>query len=1281
MMKIKIAFLLALLLPVILHSQNKFIQIDWSEAKVFQDDYGQVKVPYFNNENFSVNEYGVITYVNEWNINQDIDESSVQIVNPIYEVISANQLFDVDKTQIKSTLSPSLSTATSRGKRKAHLEFNPIIKSGNTFKRLKSCTISYQFRNNFSTTSSFSFPITNSALASGEWYQFSIHRTGVFRIQRSFLESLGINTNSLDPRTIRIFGRGGKALPLRNSENLYFDPEELAIQVVGEDDGSFDDGDFVLFYAVGHEEWNQESDTNINSFIDKTYYYINVNSENGKRITPLVEPAGAPNNTIDTFLDFQFHENDDVNIAKVGRRWFGERFDVESTQVFNFEFPNIITSRPARIKVNAAAAAETATSMQINVDATVIDVLNFNPIGGPVLVRADNTNSTFTPTASMNVVLNYNNGGNPSADAYLDYITIEAYRALQANQNQFRFQNPDVIGLSGVGEYVISSASGISQVWDVTDRFNVTAKANDQGGTFTFKASMGEEKHYLAVAPTDLFTPTIESNARITNQNLKGTIFQNNQGVFSDIDYLIISPSFLAQQANRLADFHIQRGLNVKVVTLKEIYTEFNNGNADIGAIRNFIKYVYDNASAPENRVKYLCMFGDSSYDYKDRIANNTNVMPTYHNLDSYSLASAYMTDDYFTMMDPNEGTLVGSDKMDIAVGRILAENTQRAQEMVSKILGYYVEEARGRWRNTLVFVSDDVDQSDQGLQIGLNNLADQVESEKPFFNITKIHSDSFVQESSAGGDRYPQVNAALRDAIEVGALVVNYFGHGGEDGLATERIFEKTDSQEVNNICKNNLFVTITCEYTRFDNPDRPTAGEFNFWNPTGGAVALVTTTRQIFVSVGQSANIVFARELFAYGSNNYPTIAEALMNTKNDPAVSSNNGKVIFCIGDPAMKLAIPKPEIRLTTVNGAPITGPVDTLEALDYVQIGGEVVDELGNLLTNYNGRLSATIYDKEIQRQTLGNDGTTDGSGNLIIMNYTTLGEILFRGQAQVINGVFEFDFVVPRDIAIPVGNGRVSFYAENNTVLEDQTGYNEAIQVGGINADAPEDNTPPTIRLYMNDESFVSGGFTNESPFVLAFLEDENGINTASGIGHDIEVILDGDEENPFILNDYYETELNNYKAGSVKYQLRDLEPGIHTLSLKAWDVYNNSAQQEIQFEVFDEDQTLKIANVLNYPNPFVNYTEFWFNHNSSTTLDIMVQIYTVSGKLVRTLKGQANSGSGVKDSATLSRDVVWDGLDDFGDKIGKGVYVYKLTVRSPVTNKQVTKFEKLVIL
>jgi hypothetical protein len=329
-----------------------------------------------------------------------------------------------------------------------------------------------------------------------------------------------------------------------------------------------------------------------------------------------------------------------------------------------------------------------------------------------------------------------------------------------------------------------------------------------------------------------------------------------------------------------------------------------------------------------------------------------------------------------------------------------------------------------------------------------------------------------------------------------------------------------------------------------------------------------------------------------------------------------------------------------------------------------------------LLSNYNGDIAVQIFDKSVNRSTLGNDGTRNSSNNLILMNFQTLGETIFRGNATVTNGLFEIEFIVPKDISIPVGNGRISFYAKSpNPVLQDQTGFDTSILIGGINENAPEDNIGPRVRLFMNDESFISGGITNASPIFLAFLEDENGINTASGIGHDIVAILDGDENNPYVLNDYYETELNDYTQGRVRFPFRDLAPGLHTITFRAWDVYNNPVTAEIQFIVVG-DETISLTNVLNYPNPFVSYTQFWFSHNRPfEPLDVQVQVFTITGKIVKTINQVINT------EGFLSREITWDGRDDFGDKIGKGVYVYKLTVKSNLTNKKVEKIEKLVIL
>jgi hypothetical protein len=598
---------------------------------------------------------------------------------------------------------------------------------------------------------------------------------------------------------------------------------------------------------------------------------------------------------------------------------------------------------------------------------------------------------------------------------------------------------------------------------------------------------------------------------------------------------------------------------------------------------------------------------------------------------------------------------------------------------MIDKIKSYYSEDAFGSWRNNFLLISDDVDKlSDKTLQQTTDNVAEDVKQSKPFLNITKIHADSYQQQTSSGGDRYPQVNEAIFDALEVGAIAVNYFGHGGEDGLALERIFDKINAQELNNPNKLNCFVTLTCEYTKFDNPLRVTAGEYLYWNENGGAISLITTTRQIFISVGVQFTTTLGQYLFNYNNTPNLSMGEALRLTKNDPNVTNNTQRrLVFFIGDPALKLPLAEPEIIVTKINDEDISTTNQELQALSAAKIEGYVADSQGAILSGYSGILTATIFDKNNQRSTLGNDGTRENN-ELIIMDFEAMGEVIFKGQASVENGTFEINFIVPRDIIIPVGNGKISLYSKTENQLKDQRGHNFDIKIGGVNLDAPVDNTGPTIQLFMNDESFVSGGITNENPTLLAKLFDENGINTASGVGHDIVATIDGDETNPFILNDYYVADEDTYQSGALSYPFRNLSPGLHTLTLKAWDVYNNASTKEIQFVVFDQNQSLELKNVLNYPNPFINYTEFWFNHNSSGTLNVNIQIFTVSGKLIKTINTQTNTGNG---TSSLSRDITWDGTDDFGNKIGKGVYVYKLNVSSPLTGLKSDKIEKLVIL
>lgn len=1262
------------------------VLLKWTEKK--QHSYGKYSfiLPQFNTENYQFDTYSkTLNFSLSLKLNTTFSENSIQVSNLVFESFPESELGDLSTKNIPTTFKYTFKSGIARDLYYGTLQATPIIKEGNSYKRL----VSFSYTVSQSATRDQQPPnvvnaIENSVLSTGSWYRFYVQKSGVFKLSKSFLNSLGLDTN-VDPRKIKIYGNGGRMLPLLNSDDYPMDLTENAIQFVGENDGVFDSQDYILFYAEGMDQWNDDYKTNLNIYADRSYYYVTAQGGTGKRIANMSQPTGATTTAITVFDDYQFHETDLTNVERLGRIWFGENFSVDNEQEFKFKFPNIVTTAPISVETHVAAVTSVNNDFKIEANSQLVGTI-------PLVLNSDIRESNLLSNVNVSsedvtIKVTYNNGGVPSSKGYLDYIKIKAKRNLRGYGKQFAFQFDQAVAASptDIGEYQLSDAAAISQVWDVTDIYNVTKAENATQSSFSFKSNLGEVRKYIAIDASDYYLPSKESKSRVDNQNLKGTIFNNAQGQFQDIDYLIITPKFLNAQAEKLAAFHRNySSLNVKVVNIESIYAEFSSGKQDIGAIRNFVKYVYSNASTPGKKVKYLNLFGDASYDFKDRIPNNTNIIPIYQAINSYTETQlSFASDDFFALMDPTEGRLDyaiyysnqegtylqdTSGRTDIAVGRMIVSSTQQADEMVNKVIEYHDLKSYGSWRNNYVAISDDSDKtSDASLQRYQNNLTDTLFAQKPFINYKKIIMDSYVQETASGGKRYPKAREEIFAAFEKGALVFNYLGHGGEDGLSEERIWEKSDGQNLSNRYRYPLFITITCDFSRFDNPYRPTAGEYTYWNPKGGAISMITTIRSIDQGNAELFNDKLAEYLFSYGSNTYTSIAEALRLAKNENTNTATN--VVFYLGDPALALAIPRPKVVLTKVNGMPVTGPIDDLQSLAFVTLSGMVLDENNNPLSSYNGELMVNIFDKNVVKLTLNNDFNSPP------MSFTNLGETIFRGNASVTNGNFEFGFVVPRDIRIPVGNGRISFYAKRNQLLLDKTGYSSDIKIGGINTNAAADNTAPTVKLYMNDETFVNGGITNESPFLLAVLEDANGINTASGIGHDIIGILDGDETNPYIMNDYYQTELNDYTKGRVYFPFRNLSVGLHTITFKAYDVYNNSIIAEIQFVVVG-DESVTLSHVLNYPNPFVSYTEFWFSHNRPfEPLEVQVQVMTITGKIVWT-KNQTVTTDGF-----LSREITWDGKDDFGDRIGKGVYIYKLTVKSTLSNKKAEKIEKLVIL
>jgi len=1108
---------------------------------------------------------------------------------------------------------------------------------------------------------------SDSVLSTGEWFKISVDTTGVFKIDKSLLQQIGISTNDLNPKKISIYGNGGAMLPVLNSDDRYDDLKENAIYIEGEADGSFDNNDYILFYAKGPHDWVGTSSSNLNHrqniYSDEAYYFITVSNQDGKRITQKASVVGTATKLINFFDDYTFYEKDEKNLIAAGTQWFfNQDFNIENTQNFKIPFANAVPNTDIKVAVRGVATSINSSSMSITINGESVATLPFFGTS-----TADTREVVVNIPNSANLLdfsITYNNGGNPSASAFLDYIEIIGKKHLIADRNQFSFRSFDQANTMEVVEFEVQNNSNIFQVWDVTNHLSPEIVENEGvGKDFSFKNNSEILSEYIVLNENDYYIPKVLQNGRVANQNLHA---------LKDINYIVITNDELSSEAQRLVDYHQENsGLSARVVLLDEIYNEFSSGSKDITGIRDFLKHLYTTNSSEETKLQYVCFFGDASYDYKDRIVGNNNIVPVKLSEISFNLATSWVTDDFYVMLDDFEGTMSTTHTIDVASSRIPVSTLTQAKDVVDKILTYYSKESLGDWRNTITMLADDIDNasSDGSLQPGLDRIAETIKVNKPSFNVNKIYADAFVQENSSGGERYPEVNDAITNAIEKGTLIFDYFGHGGEDGFAEEKILDKAQIQGFNNPNTLPLLITITCDFSRFDNPSRITAGELTLWNANGGAASMITTTREVYISTGQIFNEDLIKVLLEFDDTTIPkdlSIAAVLQTAKNRS--SSSQKFFIFYFGDPAMKLAIPKPSVRITKMNEKDITKSIDTLKALSKVSFEGVVVDESDVVLTDFNGSLSTVVYDKVIEKTTLANDG----NGNKV--PFDTQDSKLFSGKSTVANGVFKFDFIVPKDIKIAYGKGKLSFYAENGIL--DKAGSNFDIYVGGIDQNAPDDTVGPEMQLYMNDESFIDGGNTNASPNLVAVLSDASGINTSiTAVDHDIVGVLDGDTTNPIILNDFYETELNDFTKGKVTYKLRDLEVGAHTLKVKAWDTYNNSSESTLNFVVVS-DAVLNLENVLNYPNPFVNYTEFWFNHNKpNESLDVQVQIFTISGKLVKTIN------QNVPNAETLVRSVSWNGLDDFGNKIGKGVYVYKLKVKATATGLVSEKYEKLVIL
>lgn len=1106
--------------------------------------------------------------------------------------------------------------------------------------------------------------VAPSVLAVGDWYRISVTEEGAYILNAQYLSGAGINVGAIDPRTIKIYGHGGKELPESPVAPRPEDLLENSIFVQGESDGQFNNDDYIVFYGKGTRGWDFNTSTRvlnhyINRYTETNYYWMTFGGANGRRMEAQPSLSDIPTLIPDRFRDGVFVEEERINLIASGKDWFGPQLNSGSSFTYTNVLPGLVPDDNIVYRYRLVARAQQSPVYTVREGNTVLstNILSTVRYGDEfyyahdVIVQAMGTSSLLNNTSQLNFQYNADN----SAIGWIDWAEIQYPRRFTAVNNALRFRSPDS---TAVVEYRIEGLTQSPMILNVTDPANAR-QITGIAPSYSFRSSeqTGVSSHYYAVAANGFRTPA--GITRMPNQNLRG---------YADgADFIIVTSQEFRSAADRLKAHREQAahgGLRTIVVDVDQIYNEFAGGLPDITAIRDYLKYAYDTWS-PSPR--FALFFGGASYDYKGLLGSKSSYVPTWQSQLSIHGVDSYSTEDFFVKFGTSARTYM-------TIGRIPSRASAEAHTVVDKIIGYDQSSARDFWKMRILFIGDDSWTSEGGERSDGTIHSAQTETlaelyTPPIIEKRKIYIAEYPTVLTAQGRRKPGAYQDIIDEINRGALIVNYVGHGNPTVWAHESIFiVQTSIPSLVNADRLALFIMATCNFSQFDDPRRYTGSELMLNKPDGGAIAAVSATRRVYSSENARFNQdmyqrMFSRDLFGRVTVERP--ATAIYLVKSFGSNSPNDQKFCF-LGDPTMHLQYPRGfavvdtinEEPVDTVNGVPRQTPIQ-LHALSRVTVTGSIRDQANAIDSSFNGVVSLIVNDAT-RRVTI------VAFVPQVIINgvpypqidwpYNSTGGTIYRGESSVRNGVFTATFIVPKDIlyADSTGRGRlvVSFFDNNR----DGAGYTSNFRVGGTDTTAPPDHNGPDITLYLDTRSFRPGDMVSESPLLIADLRDSSGINTSgSGIGHRIEAWLNNSAQS-VDLTDFYSGKLDSYQEGTVQYQLRGLPHGRSYLKLRAWDTYNNASSAETSFEVTSTDK-LQISDIFNYPNPFADGTSFTFRQNQSVPLNITVKVYTLAGRLIQSIESASAGEPFIK--------IPWDGRDRDGDILANGVYLYKVIART----------------
>jgi hypothetical protein len=1110
--------------------------------------------------------------------------------------------------------------------------------------------------------------VTNSVLSSGNWYKIEVKETGIYKLDATFFRNANIDMSNVDPRTIRIYGNGGAELD-ENPENTRFtDPEECAIYAFGEDDGTFNSNDYFLFYGESPNTWVYDGRGKkyrhfMNHYSTSNYYFLTFGGNGrGKRVERFEsDKEGNPTRAINLSSKY-FIEPEQTNINTSGRQWYSRPI-MSNNPSANFQsgtLDGILYSEPILYRAVVAGNSTSKLYFVLYQSDILLDTITmYGTSGGYQTCTVSDTVEFLRISPITDNKLNFKLEFRPNsiADvAYLDWIEVFYKRGLSTSSDEFQFYTPDD---DNSYEYNLSGFSNSNiYVFDVTEHNNLKLLSNGSisAGNISFQKKSTASRVSEIIAVGEKGYKSVVAVSRVVNSNL--------HGITDGADYIVVSPndtSFLSllESYKMFRENSKKNPLKTIVVNLDQIYNEFSSGKIDPTAIRNFLRYALDNWSI---KPSYVMLFGDGSYDYKN-ITNSSNHsrsnrVPVWQTKESNHAVDSYTSDDFFVRLIGN------NNRIDMNIGRLPVQTASDARNAIDKIIAYE-NSIPDPWRNKITFVADDgIGSGDEGSQFTDDSERLVVNYIPKQFNLNKIYIVKYKTVVGVSGRTKPDAVVDIIKAFNDGTLLVNYVGHGNSGVWTHEGVFrnEITLPQLTNN-GKYPLVVAATCGFGKYDDLDVQSGTELLVLQRNSGAIAVFAASRAVYINSTSVLNSDILGSLFLPKLDGSPfSLGEVMFRAKQQGSTYADNDKKFHLIGDPAVILNIPYNLSEIDTINGEvpSVTNVVD-LKALNKVKLTGFIKHRNNILRPDYNGKINVTVYDAPKQERIL------EGIG---IFNFETEGGIIYSGTCSIVNGRFETEFYVPKDISYEDRTGKMSMYFDDGYI--DGFGYNSYFKIVGSQTSLNEDINGPVVNLYLNDRNFRNGDLVSESPLLIVDLFDESGINTTElGVGHRFEAFLDN-SNNGISLSSYYKGQIDSYKEGTAEYKFSNLPNGNHTIKVKVFDVFNNPSSKDIGFKV-ENKQALSLQEVMNYPNPFSKSTKFTFHQNQDDPVDVSIRIYTVAGRLIKILNEYNLSSNFVQ--------ISWDGRDEDGDELANGVYLYKVILKTFDGKTTKESFGKLSIL